>query len=89
MRYSVSYKKPAVRDIQKLNPQIQKRIKLKLEFFYEQTNPLEFATPLTKPADAQYRFRIGNYRVLFDVEDKTIVILRVQHRSEVYRRLKK
>lgn len=88
MRYIVSYKKPAVKDIQKLSPQIQKRIKLKLEFFYQQSDPLEFATALTKPADAQYRWRIGNYRILFDVEGNKIIILRVQHRSEVYRNRK-
>ena len=88
MRYRVSYKKTAARDIQKLSPQIQKRLRLKLEFFYEQTDPLMFAEPLTKPADAQYRWRVGNYRVLFDIRDETIIILRVQHRSEVYRNRK-
>lgn len=86
MRYTVTYKKPAVRDIKKLSPQIRERIKLKLEFFYAQADPMKFAEHLTKPADAQYRWRIGNYRVLFDVDDSTIIILRVQHRSEVYKR---
>lgn len=86
MKYRVIYKKPAVKDIQKLTPVVKKRIKEKLEFFYKQKDPLEFAQALTKPADAQYRFRIGNYRILFDLDDETIVILRVQHRSEVYRR---
>lgn len=80
------YKKPAVKSIQKLAPQIKKRLKLKLEFFIEQDDPLAFAKTLTKPADAQYRFRIGNYRVLFDVEGNNIVILLVQHRKDIYKR---
>jgi mRNA interferase RelE/StbE len=84
--YSLLYKKRAAKDIQKLSKQIQKRLKNKLEWFIAQENPLEFAEPLIKPADAQYRFRVGTYRVLFDVEDKNIVILHVQHRREVYRR---
>lgn len=84
--YTLAYKKQAVKDIQKLPPHIKKRLKAKLEWFIGQTAPLEFAEPLTKPADAQYRFRVGVYRLLFDVEGMTIVVLHVQHRSKVYRR---
>lgn len=83
--YTLVYKKPAVKDVQKLPPQIKKRLKIKLEWFIGQDNPLEFAEPLTKPADAQYRFRVGVYRVLFDIEANNIVILHIQHRSKVYR----
>ena len=86
MTYKLVYKKPAVKAIQKLPPHIKKRLKNKLEWFIEQADPLSFAEPLTKPADAQYRFRVGDYRVLFDVEGKNIVVLHVQHRREVYRR---
>lgn len=83
--YSLLYKKPAAKAIRKLPPQIQKRIKLKLEWFIAQPDPINFAEPLTKPADAQYRFRIGTYRILFDVEGESIVVLFVQHRKDIYR----
>lgn len=83
--YQLRYKQPAAKEIQKLPKQVQKRLKLKLEWLISQTNPLQFSEPLTKPADAQYRFRVGTYRVLFDVKDHTIVILHVQHRRDVYR----
>ena len=33
------------------------------------------------------RKRIGNYRVIFDLEDKDIVVLRVGHRKEIYRKI--
>lgn len=84
--YKIFYKKPAVKSIQKLTPQIKKRLKIKLEFFMNQEDPLLYAKALTKPADAQYRFRVGNYRVLFDVEGDKIVVLLVQHRKDVYRK---
>jgi mRNA interferase RelE/StbE len=83
--YALLYKKPAAKEIQKLPQQIRKRLKAKLEWFIAQDNPLEFAEPLTKPTDAQYRFRVGTYRILFDVEKNCIVILHIQHRREVYR----
>jgi mRNA interferase RelE/StbE len=83
-KYQLLYKKVAVKSIQKLSPQIKKRLRVKLEFFVSQDDPLIFAKPLTKPADAQYRFRVGNYRVLFDIEKSNIVILLVQHRKDIY-----
>lgn len=86
MKYKLLYKKPAAKEIQKLPKQIQKRLKAKLEWFIGQANPLEFASALTKPADAQYRFRVGTYRILFDVDDDAIIILHIQHRKEVYRK---
>lgn len=85
-KYTLLYKKPAVKSIQKLTPQVRKRLKVKLEWFISQADPLSFAEHLTKPADAQYRFRVGVYRVLFDVEESKIVILLVQHRKDVYRK---
>lgn len=33
----------------------------------------------------EYRLRVGNYRVLFEVENKNIIVYRVRHRREVYR----
>jgi mRNA interferase RelE/StbE len=35
-------------------------------------------------ADVTYRMRMGDYRILFDVEGDVIVIRRVGHRREVY-----
>jgi len=36
---------------------------------------------------AQYRLRVGDYRILYDVDHlhKRVVILRVGHRREIYR----
>lgn len=84
--FQLIYKKPAVKAIQKLPPQIRKRLKVKLDWFIAQQNPLDFSEPLTKPADAQYRFRVGSYRILFDVEGSNVVILYIQHRRDVYRK---
>ena len=84
--FRLVYKQQAVKDIRQLTPQVRERLKQKLEYFAAQHNPLGLAKRLTKPADAQYRFRVGNYRVLFDVEGLDLVILHIQHRKDVYRR---
>jgi len=37
-----------------------------------------------RQADFGYRLRMGDYRILFDVEDDTIVIHKIGHRKDVY-----
>jgi mRNA interferase RelE/StbE len=38
-------------------------------------------------SDHTYRLRVGDYRVVYDIQDDTLVILvvRVRHRRDVYR----
>lgn len=33
----------------------------------------------------EYRLRVGDYRILFEIEKKSIIVYRVRHRREVYR----
>ena len=37
-----------------------------------------------REAEAMYRLRMGDYRILFDVEDDVIVIRRIGNRKDVY-----
>ena len=46
---------------------------------------MDFAEPLTRSDLGQYRFRIGDYRLAFDVEDEILVIHDVDHRKDIYR----
>ena len=85
MSYNLVYTHRAEKDIRKLDSSIKRQIGkaiLKL-----QGNPLEYSEKLTDPKIGTYRFRTGDYRVVFDIEGKDIVILRVGHRKEIYKRL--
>jgi mRNA interferase RelE/StbE len=84
MKYPLVYTKRAVRDLRKLDKPILKRIRNALEDFSQ--DPLQCAYPLADPKLGSYRFRIGDYRVIFDLIDDQIVILRVGHRREIYRK---
>lgn len=83
MAYTLLYTKIAAKDIQKLDNLTKKRLKKKLEEYIK--NPMSYAKKLTDSKIGTYRWRIGNYRVVFDIDDKNIVILRVGHRREIYR----
>ena len=72
------------RQFKKLEKNVQKRIDEKLRFYSSQKNPLYFAESLNDFRYGNWRFRIGEYRVLFDVEKDKIVILKVGHRKDIY-----
>ena len=84
MRYELVYTNRAIKDIQKLDPEIKKRIGKALLRYEE--NPLNYGEKLIDPKLGTYRFRIGDYRVIFDIEGKDIVVLRVGHRRDIYKK---
>ncbi len=84
MKYRLVYTRRAARDIQGLHPEIKERLGKALLRYEE--DPLRHAEKLTDSKLGSYRFRIGDYRVVFDLEGDEIVILRVGHRREIYRR---
>ena len=83
MAHRLVYTQRAARDISRLHRNIRKRIRKSLERYAE--NPFSYARKMTDPALGTYRFRIGEYRVIFDIEGDELVILRVGHRSDIYR----
>ena len=83
--YQYEFKPQAVEDLKKLPKDIQKKIIKKLEYFLSANDPVAFADILINFSIGQYRFRIGDYRVIFDLEDSKIVILTLGHRKQIYR----
>ncbi len=79
------FTKSSLKRFKKLPKEIQVRIITKLDYFCIQKNPLGFAEPLTRGDLGQYRFRIGDYRVTFDVEDEVLVIHDADNRKNIYR----
>lgn len=75
----------AFRQFRKLEREVQKRIDEKLHFYISQKNPLQFAEPLRDERFGNWRFRIGDYRILFDIENNKIIVLKVGHRKEIYK----
>mgnify|MGYP001606162969 CR=1 FL=1 len=79
------FKPNAVRDLKKLPKSAQRRIFEKLDFYTASDNPLRFAEFLGDNALGGFRFRIGDYRVVFDVKNRKIIILKIGHRKDVYK----
>ena len=84
MKFNLVYTQRAVRDVRNLEPSLKLRIDKTMLRFRE--DPLKHAEKITDTKLGSYRFRIGDYRVIFDLEGEDIVVLRVGHRREIYRR---
>jgi mRNA interferase RelE/StbE len=82
--YKLIYTQRAIRDINKLETNFKERIGKTLLRY--QANPFKHAEPLSDSNLGSYRFRVGNYRIIFDVEGDKIIILRVGHRKEIYKK---
>ncbi len=91
MEHQVIYTKSALRDLKKLSKKVSKRVTDKIEFYCLHENFLLFAKRLSGTKSEEYRFRVGNYRILFNLDDngnmQILMILAVKHRREVYKTL--
>jgi mRNA interferase RelE/StbE len=82
MTREVRFKPRAIRDLADLPLPIRRRILAKMEVL--QTDLRGDVKRLTNYTP-EYRLRVGEYRVLFELEGSTIIVYRVRHRREAYR----
>lgn len=80
----VVFSSSAFRQLSKLDKNVQKRITDKLGFYLSQDDPLDFAERLTDHQFGDWRYRVGDHRVIFDAERGKIVILKIGHRKNIY-----
>ena len=73
----------AIKDLSKVHKVEVSKIFLKIEELekFPHVPNIKKLTNFEPP----YRLRVGNYRVLFDIEDNTITVYRVRHRKECYK----
>jgi mRNA interferase RelE/StbE len=83
MKYKIVFTRRATKDISKLEPEIKERIGEALRKYSE--DPLSYARRMVDPSLGSCRVRIGDYRVIFDLEDDELIVLRAGHRKEIYR----
>lgn len=86
MAWKVEFDPAAVKQLAKLDKPVQRRIIAFLES-RAAANPREHGAGMTGPLTGYWKYRIGDYRAVADLQDGRLVILVVVvgHRREVYR----
>ncbi|MBQ3428328.1 MAG: type II toxin-antitoxin system RelE/ParE family toxin [Mogibacterium sp.] len=88
MIYELKYEVKAVKQIRKLDPATRNLIKTWIEKNLLNTdNPRQHGKGLTGTLSQYWRYRVGDYRILAEINDTEIVIIIVEvgHRREIYR----
>ncbi len=86
-RYQLIFRPAAARSLRKLPRPAVERIKVALQGLCQ--NPRPSGVKALSGEPGLWRVRVGDYRVVYEIEDDALVILvvRVAHRREVYRSL--
>lgn len=89
MAWEIEFETAAERELDKLDPQIARRL---LKFLYERIARLDDPRSIGEALKGSklgdlWKYRVGDYRIIASVEDKVLLILvvRVGNRREVYR----
>jgi mRNA interferase RelE/StbE len=82
LKYEIIWSDTTIKQIKKLEYIIARRIYKKVEELSE--NPYRMSTKLV--GDPYFRLRVGDYRVIFEIENEKlrVLIVKIGHRSEVY-----
>lgn len=88
MAWRVELDKGVEKVLSKLGKPTAKRITSKIREISQLDDPRSVGKALTGNMAGLWRYRVGDYRVICDIEDGVLVILVVDvaHRREVYKR---
>ena len=82
--FEARYTRPFLADLQKLEAPVQRRILRAIETKLL-PDPFGRGRKLTgKTGPGRWRFRVGEYRIRFEVEGRRLLFYRVRHRREIY-----
>jgi len=81
MSFKIVWDEKAYDSLIKLEPSITRRIFKKVEELSE--NPFSKDIKRLKGSN-DFRLRVGDYRVIFAIEQNTLQILKVGHRKNIY-----
>ena len=82
--YRLIYSPAALKELEKLEKNIKERILTALERLRIRPESCDIKKLIEIPG---YRFRVGDYRIIFDInkKDLQILILQIGHRKNIYK----
>jgi mRNA interferase RelE/StbE len=85
--YQINLLENATTDLAQLDKQIARRIVKRLNWLADNLDNIKIET-LTGNLASFCKFRVGSYRVLYEIfeEEQTIVIHQIGHRRDIYKR---
>lgn len=87
--WRVEYSERAKRALRKLDKPVRDRIRAFVRELPELSNPRLKGERLSGPLGIYWRYRVGAYRIICDIQDDvlTIEVVTLGHRSDIYKSL--
>ena len=87
MSYQVLFTEKAKKQLSKIDPIIQRRIKKWIMDILQGADPRSRGKALRGNLGQFWRYRIGDYRIICEIEDKivTVTVISIGHRREIYK----
>ena len=84
--YEIEFAPQAAKNFSKLDKSVQKSIQKYLNKEQLRRNPRALGKPLRYSLFGLWRYRIGDYRLIADIQDDVLIILvlEVDHRKDIY-----
>jgi len=84
LAYNITFKKSVAKDLKKIAHAESDRVLKKLS---SELSVKADKFPELQDAFAGLRkYRVGNYRVIYAIIEEVVLVVRIQHRKEVYRK---
>lgn len=83
MTYRVTLSPAAARQLRRFDPPVRRRLQAAIELLATEPRPAA-ATQLVG-GQGEWRVRTGDYRVVYEIRERELLVLRLGHRREVYR----
>ena len=82
--YRITLARTAEREIARLPPSLQERAVKAIDALAD--NPRRFGSKKLRGSAHAYRIRVGNYRVIYEINEKAKIVdvIHVRHRREAY-----
>lgn len=86
MSFQVVISEVAEKEIRHLPAKVSERVRKAIDSLA--LNPRGSGTIKMKGEERMYRMRVGDYRILYEIHDKEVMVLvvRVSHRKDAYRK---
>jgi len=83
--WKITYKKSVTKDLKGISKDVQYILRRAIEEKL-MADPIRYGLPLRRNLKGLMKLRVGDYRIIYSVEKKAVVVhvVKIGHRKEVY-----
>jgi len=87
VNYKIEFDPKARKNLKSLDNSVRKQIKKFLDKLEKVENPKAFGKSLENNLSGLWRYRVGDYRIIAEIQDNRLIIyvVSVGHRSTIYK----